>query len=74
MCALASSSTMVPLSPNGATMTATDTDRQDAWTRQAPSLHGHIPNWPDEKVRPLLEAFEELILEQRIFREVFGII
>ena len=37
-------------------------------------LHGHIPNWPDEKVRPLLEAFEELILEQRIFREVFGII
>ena len=37
-------------------------------------LHGHTPNWPDEKVLPLLEAFEELILEQRIFREVFGII
>ena len=37
-------------------------------------LHGHLVNWPDEKVRPLMGAFEELILEQRVFQEVFGVI
>ena len=52
----------------------TSKTRQHSLFRQGVMLHGHIPNWPDEKVRPLLEAFEELILEQRIFREVFGII
>ena len=52
----------------------TSKTRQHSLFRQGVMLHGHIPNWPDEKARPLLEAFEELILEQRIFREVFGII
>ena len=52
----------------------TSKTRQHSLFRQGVMLHGHIPNWPDEKVRPLLEAFEDLILEQRIFREVFGII
>ena len=28
-------------------------------------LPGHLANWPDDRVRPLMEAFEELILEQR---------
>ena len=52
----------------------TSKTRQHSLFRQGVMLHGHIPNWPDEKVRPLLEAFEDLILEQRIFREVFGVI
>ena len=42
--------------------------------RQGVMLYGHIPNWPDERLRPLLEQFEELLLEQRVFRNVFGII
>ena len=43
-------------------------------------LYGHIPNWPnwpnwpDEQLQPLLEKFEELLLEQRVFRNVFGVI
>ena len=42
--------------------------------RQGVMLYGHIPNWPDDRLRPLLEQFEELLLEQRVFRNVFGII
>ena len=29
--------------------------------RQGVMLYGHIPNWPDERLRPLLEQFEELL-------------
>ena len=52
----------------------TSKQRQHSLFNQGLMLFGHIPNWPDDKVRPLLEAFEELILEQRVFRDVFGVI
>ena len=54
--------------------TNTSKQRQHSLFRQGVMLHGLIPNWPDDKVLPLLETFEELILDQRVFREVFGII
>ena len=54
--------------------TNTSKARQHSLFRQGTMLHGHLANWPDDRVRPLMEAFEELILEQRVFREVFGVI
>ena len=54
--------------------TNTSKQRQHSLFRQGVMLHGHLANWPDDKVRPLLETFEEMILEQRIFRDVFGVI
>jgi hypothetical protein len=37
-------------------------------------LYDHIPNWPEERLRPLLEKFAEMLNEQRLFRDVFGVI
>ena len=54
--------------------TNTSRTRQHSLFRQGTMLHGHLANWPDDRVRPLMEAFEELVLEQRVFREVFGVI
>ena len=34
----------------------------------------HIPNWSDERVRPLMERFLEMLMEQRVFKGIFGII
>jgi len=42
--------------------------------RQGLMLYDHIPNWPEERLRPLLEKFAELLDEQRLFRDVFGVI
>ena len=42
--------------------------------RQGLMLYEHIPNWPDERLRPLMERFGEMLQEQRIYREVFGVI
>lgn len=52
----------------------TSKQRQHSLFRQGVMLHGHLAAWPDEKVLPLMEAFEESILEHRVFREVFGVI
>ena len=54
--------------------TNTSRTRRHSLFRQGTMLHGHLANWPDDRVRALMEAFEELILEQRVFREVFGVI
>ncbi|MDZ7752636.1 MAG: IS4 family transposase [Gammaproteobacteria bacterium] len=42
--------------------------------RQGLMLYEHIPNWPEERLRPLFEKFTELLHEQRVFRDAFGII
>ena len=34
----------------------------------------HIPNWPEERLRPLMERFGEMLMEQRIYRGIFGVI
>lgn len=48
--------------------------RSHSLFRQGLMLYDHIPNWPDERLRPLLEKFAELLHEQRLFRDAFGII
>ena len=42
--------------------------------RQGLMLYEHIPNWPDHRLRPLMEKFARMITEQRVHREVFGVI
>jgi hypothetical protein len=42
--------------------------------RQGLMLYDHIPNWPEERLRPLIEKFAEMLNEQRLFRDVFGAI
>ena len=42
--------------------------------RQGLMLYEHIPNWPEERLRPLMERFGELLMEQRIYRGIFGVI
>ena len=42
--------------------------------RQGLMLYEHIPNWPDHRLRPLMEKFARMITDQRVHREVFGVI
>ena len=42
--------------------------------RQGLMLYEHIPNWPVDRLRPLFEKFAEMLAEQRIFRDAFGVI
>ena len=42
--------------------------------RQGLMLYEHIPNWPDHRLRPLMEKFAQMLTEQRVHREVIGII
>ena len=42
--------------------------------RQGLMLYDHIPNWSDERVRPLMERFLEMLMEQRVFKGIFGVI
>lgn len=42
--------------------------------RQGLMLYEHIPNWPEHRLRPLLEKFAEMLVEQRLFRGAFGVI
>ena len=42
--------------------------------RQGLMLYHHIPNWPEERLRPLLEKFGEMLMEQRVLRDAFGLI
>ncbi len=40
--------------------------------RQGSMLYDLIPNMPDERLRPLIQRFGELLLQQRTFSAVFG--
>ena len=42
--------------------------------RQGLMLYEHIPNWPEERLRPLLEKFGEMLMAQRVLRDAFGVI
>ena len=42
--------------------------------RQGLMLYEHIPNWPGHRVRALMEAFGRMLMEQRVYRGIFGII
>ena len=31
-------------------------------------------NWPEDRIRPLMETFGSMLMEQRVYRDVFGVI
>ena len=42
--------------------------------RQGLMLYEHIPNWPEHRLRPLIEKFAQMLMEQRAYREIFDVI
>ena len=42
--------------------------------RQGLMLYEHIPNGSDERVGPLMERFSQMLMGQRVFKEIFGVI
>lgn len=42
--------------------------------RQGCMLYELIPNMPTERLRPLIERFSEMLSEQRVFKEMFGVL
>ena len=42
--------------------------------RQGLMLYHHLPNWPEDRIRPLMEMFGSMLMEQRVYRDVFGVI
>lgn len=42
--------------------------------RQGLLLYHFIPTWPEQRLRPLLETFDDMLTEQRAFRQAFGVI
>ena len=42
--------------------------------RQGLMLYEHIPNWPEHRLRPLMDKFAQMLMEQRVCREVFEVI
>ena len=42
--------------------------------RQGLMLYEHIPNWPEPRLRPLMDRFAQMLTEQRAYREIFGVI
>ncbi len=42
--------------------------------RQGCMLYELIPNMPTERLRPLMARFSEMLYEQRVFKDVFGVL
>ena len=42
--------------------------------RQGLMLYHHLPNWPEDRIRPLMEKFGSMLTERRVFNEIFGVI
>ena len=42
--------------------------------RQGLLIDDHIPNWPEQRVRPLLDKFAELLQQQPLLFEVLPLI
>jgi hypothetical protein len=54
--------------------TSTTKRRVHSLFRQGCLLYDLIPNMPEERLRPLIERYQELLRENRVFSEAFGII
>jgi hypothetical protein len=54
--------------------TSTTKRRVHSLFRQGCLLYELIPNMPEERLRPLIEKYQELLSENRVFSEAFGII
>ena len=48
--------------------------RGRAWSlfRQGLFWYQALPNLPERKLRPLMTTFDQMLREQRLFRELFG--
>ena len=42
--------------------------------RRGLMLYEHIPNWPEHRLYPLDEKFAHMLMKQRAYREIFGVI
>lgn len=42
--------------------------------RQGLKLYDQIPNWPEHRLRPLMDRFAQMLMEQLLYRNVFAII
>ena len=42
--------------------------------RQGHLLYEHIPNWPTERLRPLLDEFAALLAEHRLYKRMFAVL
>jgi hypothetical protein len=42
--------------------------------RQGCMYYKALPNMPEALLRPLIERFAQLVREQQVFREIFGLI
>jgi len=42
--------------------------------RQGLMLCEHIPNWPTQRVRPLLDEFARLLDERRLYKRMFAVL
>ena len=42
--------------------------------RQGLMFYEYIPGWPTHRLRPLVERFAHMLMEQRVYRELFGFI
>lgn len=54
--------------------TSTAKRRVHSLFRQGCLLYELIPNMPEERLRPLIERYQELIRQNAVFSEVFGIV
>jgi hypothetical protein len=54
--------------------TSTTKRRVHSLFRQGCLLYDLIPNMPDERLKPLIKRYQELLLENRVFSDAFGII
>jgi hypothetical protein len=54
--------------------TSTAKRRVHSLFRQGCLLYDLIPNMPDERLRPLIERYRQLLRENRVFSEAFGIV
>ena len=52
----------------------TSKKRTHSLFRQGAMLYDQIPNMPDERLRPLVQAFNEMLLKQQTFSAMFGYI
>lgn len=53
---------------------STSKKRQLSLYRQGCFWYDALPNMPDERLAPLMQAYDEIIREQPFFREIFGLI
>ena len=52
----------------------TSKKRQLSLYNQGRFWYDALPNMPDERLIPLMEAFDEVLRDHEIFREIFGVI